>query len=508
MAAVLFAMSPILTQSAASAEDNINRPPLPLTGNTGQQFRGSDVRVNPFCLPVAIAEPAPILLASGSESSGIRLQPIGAAIGLHDIGKGPVDHSSTPAITIEQPIASDVQTNPLIAPTMELPTVSTQNVETVRVAESKPIVQQHSSIVLLPTKPTENESDQPVALSDPTGALVIAEPAMAEPVMAQSEMTVPETTVEIAEPLLPAGTEPVYFSFSDDSESDLGSDHESDMEAETREPSSIEDNLVLETEPEALSVDPIALSVMPTADTIDAKPIESKLMESVSRPQRNQFVVETEPVVNHEVAKPEPSLHSRRYRPPVAVHPVPLNFETSRISETDSQVDSVVVSAPRMDNQATERDEPVVTSLYMNRTQVRSLTLGAELQSVKIADKNVCQAFAAGPNQIKLIGTGNGSTRLVVYAKPSDGDSQPRIRSFQIHVKDAVEVTGDPTGDRSTILNQTIQQAFPDADVVVRRNGNELIVMGRCGSEAVAKKIVRMVRRSCLVPVKDQLRVR
>jgi Flp pilus assembly secretin CpaC len=144
----------------------------------------------------------------------------------------------------------------------------------------------------------------------------------------------------------------------------------------------------------------------------------------------------------------------------------------------------------------------------MDLAQVRSLTLGAELQSVRIADKSVCQAFAAGPNKLKLIGTGNGTTRLVVYAKPVPGQSEPRVRSFDVHVKEASKINTESTEVRTEILNQTIQQTFPESDVVVRRSGNELVVMGRCGSEAVAKKIVRLVRRTCLVPVKDQLRVR
>jgi hypothetical protein len=489
MAAIVFAMSPVLNQTNASADGNFTRPPLPLTGTIGHHLGKTDqhssdahVKVNPFCLPAKVTEATPIQLASGTEPSKVRLQPIGAAIGLQNIEHGPVEHSETPAITVEAPEASEVQSNPLIEQ-----------------------ARQRSSIVLLPMKQAVIEVKQPEPLVDPSVVPVTTEDNVAEMMVAGPTVAEPEIAEpEIAEPMAveQADSEPVCFSFSDDSEPTF------------KEPVTLEAPVTSEFEAQlargtddasntAEEVQPLVLNEMP-----GAKPIESSFMESVGRPQSNHFVTETtEPVVGPVVTGPEATLHSRRYRPPVDVQPVPIAMERSSKNDSGTQVESVVVSAPSWTNES-DTNKPVVTSLYMNRAQVRSLTVGAKLQSVKIGDKSVCQAFAAGPNQIKLIGTGNGTTRLVVYAKPTDGNSEPLTRSFDIHVKDAAEATSDPMIDRSDMLNQTIQQAFPDADVVVRKSGNELVVMGRCGSEAVAKKIVRLVRRTCLVPVKDELRVR
>jgi Flp pilus assembly secretin CpaC len=57
-------------------------------------------------------------------------------------------------------------------------------------------------------------------------------------------------------------------------------------------------------------------------------------------------------------------------------------------------------------------------------------------------------------------------------------------------------------------LNESIDRAFPRASVVVSREGGELVVTGRCDDETTAKQIIRIVRKSCLIPVRDQLRVR
>ena len=145
--------------------------------------------------------------------------------------------------------------------------------------------------------------------------------------------------------------------------------------------------------------------------------------------------------------------------------------------------------------------------LQLSRAQVRSMTIGGRLRRVSIANKDVCQAFASGPNQIKLIGTGLGETTLTLWADVAPGEPT-RVQTFKIDVSDGVNAKGDKVSAHTELLNDSIDKAFPRASVVVSRKGAELIVTGRCDDETTAKQILRMVRKSCLVPVKDQLKVR
>lgn len=219
------------------------------------------------------------------------------------------------------------------------------------------------------------------------------------------------------------------------------------------------------------------------------------------------------------VPKRDVSLHAKRYRPPVAVHPVPAAFD---VSEAAPQFFvQPVMESPLLEQEVGKVDGNLedkaenasiarskLVPLHLNQAQVRSLTMGAEVSRVRIADTSVCQAFAAGPNQLKLIGTGSGVTELVVFAKPVAPGAKERIRAFEIHVGGTVEATGDAIGDKAEMLNQSIAEAFPDADVLVRLENGKLVAMGSCSSERAAKKIIRMVRSTCLIPVQDQLVVR
>ncbi|PAY19442.1 hypothetical protein CKO51_11310 [Rhodopirellula sp. SM50] len=145
--------------------------------------------------------------------------------------------------------------------------------------------------------------------------------------------------------------------------------------------------------------------------------------------------------------------------------------------------------------------------LQLKRAQVRSMTIGGRVRRFTIENKDVCQAFASSANQIKLIGTGTGQTELTIWADVADGEPT-RKQTFQIQVSEGVDAIGDKVAAHTELLNDSIDQAFPTASVVVSLRGGELVVTGHCDDEETAKQIVRMVRKSCLVPVQDNLKVR
>ncbi len=137
-------------------------------------------------------------------------------------------------------------------------------------------------------------------------------------------------------------------------------------------------------------------------------------------------IYRSEPPVVGLAKTAEESLHTKRYRPPVAVKTVPIAVVRDALAEPASIVGSTVqqVEVPRTWMTSIRlQKRPNLTPLYMTRAQVCSLTLGGEVRRVKVANESVCQAFAAGPNQLKLIGTGNGVTRLVVWADSDNADA-------------------------------------------------------------------------------------
>ena len=298
------------------------------------------------------------------------------------------------------------------------------------------------------------------------------------------------------------------------------------------------DSIALETpdpkDESSTGVDEIADQAIPTPvmadepiapiqldDESEAPPVAINIAEQLQPAPK--AIYRSEPAVAAPVPAPEPTLARQRFRPPVAVDSPPIAVVRSGTSAMPENSVAAVQSAeaPVLEQEATlleKKDEiaehpesprkgashPAV--LRMSRAQVRSLTIGGYVRRVAVGDKNICQAFAAGPNQLKLIGTGNGVTRLVVWADKSDS-SPTSVRRFDVYVEDKAAAS-ESTADKATVLNESIRRAFPTSHVFVQQMKDALVVNGHCDDEETAKKIVRMIRKTCLIPVRDEIQVR
>ena len=219
---------------------------------------------------------------------------------------------------------------------------------------------------------------------------------------------------------------------------------------------------------------------------------------------------------------------NRFARPPVAVVTAPVAFERGSVDPLASIVRPAVevlqqggtrkpladgtASGLRSTTTALDRElakQTPITSLVMELAQVRTLTIDAPLRDFRIEDTATCQVIQSGGNRLKLIGTGRGVTRLIVWAD-TDAESQTTTQPmvFLVHVRDGLDATGNVVADPTERLNESIRQVYPGARVRVFRQGERLIVSGECDDRRTATEIVRLVRRSCLVPVDDALSIR
>ena len=210
-------------------------------------------------------------------------------------------------------------------------------------------------------------------------------------------------------------------------------------------------------------------------------------------------------IAQSQVRIPRRSDQPKRYRPPVAVKTVPLEIERG---SNNGIVSAPVQAVPEFEPHAVtlvNSAEGKIPTLHMSLTQVRSLTLGGTLHSAHVADTSICKAVESGPRQLKLIGTGEGTTKLIVVAESDTADGKTLQREFEIQVSEAPQAKDDSIVETVRSLNHSIREKFPHCEVAVFDRGDELMVAGRCDSQESAKKIMRMVRKTCLVPVKDEL---
>lgn len=224
-----------------------------------------------------------------------------------------------------------------------------------------------------------------------------------------------------------------------------------------------------------------------------------------------------------------------RLRPPVAVVAAPVSFKRGSDSSNegapptsspvmtalplavdsarDRESEASVAPQDRSDQSAEDfleqvPDDAQRSELAVELAQVRSLTLSAPLKNYRVANDAVCQVIRSGQSQLKLIGTGLGETQLVVWAD-SKADQKAQCILFDVKVKTALDASG--TAEVMTAaqrLDKSIRQVFPTARVRVGYDGSRLIVSGYCDDQQAATEILRLIRKSCLIPVVDALVIR
>ena len=510
-------------------------PPLPIESMEPfpvTQVSGTDIQVNPYCGELAVQVDPLIKLASGDilsgdDASAVRLKPIGAAIGLHPIGSPKLPSDGRSAMTIEMPPSAPVRTNPMLASEHH---------------ENRELV---PAELMEPDGPTFSDSSE----------LSFRPPAKVKACTSAEIQSKPVETVELVEDELVTRSQPILFSMSDDedalpaiSEAEQRVVPEQAVEAAPMPEPAVPEPVVIERGGEYSEEEMAMLKLM-----LNEEDELSSEVIADSAPADLQPFETSERIQSHDPAKPiaidlvphidetnvissdsrTASLRKKRYRPPVDVKSVPLGSERGPLDPTASIVRPVVtaVVAPQLDGSQTNNLDASQTQsnarvvldmgdakmpaagssqpipLYINLAQVRSLTVEGELRRVSVQNPNICRAFTSGSSQIKLIGAGSGVTRLVVWADTAT-NMPTKVRQFDIHVQDAVAATNDSVGDKVSVLNRTIAKTFPSAQVDVHMQDSELVISGNCDSEASAKQIVRMVRKACLVPVRDELGVR
>ncbi len=494
--------------------------PLPLSANA----TSNRVQDNPFCEPVLVPLSNPLVqLASDRQVSPIRMKPIGVAVGLRSIGEP--DSPPPPVILITPPATSQIQINPLIgslhhdqAPESEI-----------TVSESANLVKRAPETFSAQAAVTP----QPKVLSfEPVNDPVIE---TTDALVAEELLSTVETDQEPADDELVGQnlvsqeaefdtdeSEPVMFSLSD---------------LDPEEPASEESDFV-DPSSELGGIQPITIDdpVNPTTSrkpSTSSKPVVGMAEPLVPIDFASDMLpsLKTAPGDIHSSATVKESgsgvvaslvSNANRYRPPVAVStsPVPLirNESTEGISLVRPAVTRVETlnlddALPTLaETQLTLSQLQVVQAsaaidLHMNKTQVRTLTIGGTFRRISLADQAICQAVNSGSNELKLIGTGCGVTELTIWADTGNGQ-EPKVRVFRIHVEDAVDTKGEAVTDKAETLNQSIARAFPNCRVQLRQENGQLVVAGDCDSDKSASGILRMVRKTCLIPVVDELRIR
>lgn len=184
------------------------------------------------------------------------------------------------------------------------------------------------------------------------------------------------------------------------------------------------------------------------------------------------------------------------------------NHLASGSQPKDMVIGSDLASSPaqKESNLAKEVEETIVATFNLKPTEVRAIKFDSQVKQVQSDNMAVCAAIKAATGQIQLIATGAGTTRLSVHTIGKDGVG--KTERYEVSVGDVRTSTDDSPESIAMTLTQTVQSAFPGSNILVSFAAGRLVVTGTCPDEEAARRMLRMIRSACAIPVVDNVKVR
>jgi hypothetical protein len=124
-----------------------------------------------------------------------------------------------------------------------------------------------------------------------------------------------------------------------------------------------------------------------------------------------------------------------------------------------------------------------------------------EIARIETQDPECCSVFNNG-RAITVVGKAEGSSKVAIISK----DDQRRV--VGVRVLSTGQQPATPKNDLDQV-KEMIANLFPDANLSFNnQDSGGIEVRGTTKSEGEARKVLELVRRICLVPVEDKVKVR
>lgn len=179
------------------------------------------------------------------------------------------------------------------------------------------------------------------------------------------------------------------------------------------------------------------------------------------------------------------------------------NAVASTYAEDLKQVASAAAQEPepQVDFGGQLASEP----MQLIATEVHTLPLPKAAHCFAIQNHAVCRVVPANNQALRVVGGMPGTTRIAVWFS-ADTSQPPRLYEVKVAARPEPELQG--LAKTAAALTQTLRETFPTSRVAVLVDGEQLVIRGSVTSDREARKMLQRVRRTCLVPVRDELLVR
>ncbi|KLU07122.1 hypothetical protein RISK_000923 [Rhodopirellula islandica] len=466
----------------------------------------------------------PIRQTSDQTMSEIKLKSIGTAVGLLPIG-APVSEK-TPLV-VEPPRAPQTRINPHAQPDYDR--VESGGIVEWKHAQLSPAVEPTKSLETPPelqwTQPRIARQTMPLVKPEIVAEEVVAETPVVEatvPTPSSEPVKVTAVVAEEADVAIAEESEPIEFSLNDamdsmNAESVSLSFSDASLSGSEASENKGEESIAM---PEPLSIAaPVQESAAPASLPLLPQPVQVHLPSEMVVQQHRHLPVKIDAPAHFEHVASE-RMHEApvRHRAAVAVEAPPMVAvaQPSQDAPAEGRVSATLIvpaalaghRGPSRQNSSNGSGSTLLVqdAIVCDPDDVTSLTVDGIIEAVRVEDDSVARVISSTSRHLRLIGVRPGKTRVLVQQKVAGQEGSLR-EIYELHVAASSNVRGGESQQERSLM-ELIEQKFRTASVQVTRQGDRIVVQGECDDSQDAKEIVRLIRKTFLVPVEDQLILR
>jgi hypothetical protein len=169
-------------------------------------------------------------------------------------------------------------------------------------------------------------------------------------------------------------------------------------------------------------------------------------------------------------------------------------------------VSDVVISPDNKLASAKKYSKPADRTIQVGTVALTTMRVGEkDILKCEVDDTSVCRAIVTADGEVALLPGKVGVTRATLWVKEPNGQSKVETADIQVG-----EVLPIDNADSVEIgkLNESLRRLYPNTTLQVIASDRCIEICGEADTEQQAREVLQLVRKLCLVPVKDKVTVR
>ncbi len=189
--------------------------------------------------------------------------------------------------------------------------------------------------------------------------------------------------------------------------------------------------------------------------------------------------------------------------PMVSLAAPPTDMENAESTNSSSGVnDQKSAAKPSVNYDSRWSKASPVATIEMESQSATALEIPGNVRAVAVENEDVCRVLHT-ERTISIVGSKQGSSLIQVWT--TELKDAPQV--LRVNVSQPWQTPNANSGDLKEV-KQALAQAFPRSNLkLLKQDDGTLEVRGTTENEETARRVLEMVRKLCLVPVKDKVTV-